>query len=287
MLPLVSIITPSFNQGRFIETTIRSVLEQDYAAIEHLVFDAQSTDGTAEVLSRYADRVHAVVAPDAGQADAINRGLRSARGEIVAWLNSDDVYEPGAISRAVHHLITHPQHAMVYGEARYIDADGNDLGPYPTKPVAYLTQGCYICQPATFMRRQAVATVGYLDASLQYCMDYDLWLRLARCFAIGQVSDTLACSRLHPDAKTVAQQLAFHREVVHMTHRRMGATPLAWLHGYANRRVRQRWPALSPPLHSAATLAATVALATRYHRRLSRDDFAYLWRTATPFASTQ
>jgi GT2 family glycosyltransferase len=263
------------------------VLEQDYAPLEYLVYDAQSTDGTAEVLARYADRIRVVVAPDAGQADAINRGLRSARGEIVAWLNSDDVYLPGAIARAVDHLTRNPQHAMVYGAARYIDAAGSDLGPYPTRPVAHLAQGCYICQPATFMRRQAVATVGYLDASLHYCMDYDLWLRLTRCFSVGQVADTLACSRLHADAKTVAQQLAFHREVVHMTHRRLGATPLAWLHGYAQRLVRQRWPQAVPPLRSAATLAATVTLALRYHRRMSRADLAYLWRSATPFGRTQ
>lgn len=286
MLPLVSIITPSFNQGRFIETTIRSVLEQDYAPIEYLVFDAESTDNTADVLARYADRLHAVVARDAGQADAINRGLRRARGEIVAWLNSDDVYLPGAIASAARYLKQHPRDVMVYGEGRYINADGGRIAAYPTKPVAHLTQGCYICQPTTFMRRQAVATVGYLDASLQYCMDYDLWLRLTRCFSVGYLPQELACSRLHADAKTVAQQLAFHREVVHMTHRRLGATPLPWLHGYATRLVQQRWPQASTSLRHAASVAATVALAARYHRRFSRDDLAVLWRGVGPFGPT-
>lgn len=275
---LVTIITPSFNQGPFIEQTIRSVLDQDYAPIEYLVFDAGSTDGTAQVLARYGDRLRAVVEPDHGQADAINRGLRRARGEIVAWLNSDDVYLPGAITTAVRYLTDHPQHAMVYGEARYIDAAGSFLAPYPTQPVARLTEGCYICQPATFMRRQAVATVGYLDTSLHYCMDYDLWLRLARDFAAGYIARPLACSRLHADAKTVAQQLAFHREVVEMTHRRLGATPLPWLYGYASRLVSRRWPRAGVPVHQLASALALCALATRYHRRFGRDDAALLLR---------
>src|SRR6185369_6051551 len=259
-----------------------SVLEQDYAPIEYLVFDAGSTDGTAEVLARYAERLCAVVEPDGGQADAINRGLHRARGEIVAWLNSDDVYLPGAISAAVRYLIDHPQQAMVYGAAYYIDAAGERIGRYPTQPATRLNEGCYICQPAAFMRTQAVATVGYLDASLSYCMDYDLWLRLARCFSLGHIPQDLACSRLHDDAKTVAQQLAFHREVVAMTERRLGATPLPWLYGYGSRLVQQRWPHLPGPLRQTASLAATCALAARYHRRFGRSDAALLFRRLRP-----
>jgi hypothetical protein len=128
------------------------------------------------------------------------------------------------------------------------------------------------------MRRQAVATVGYLDTSLHYCMDYDLWLRLARDFAAGHLARPLACSRLHAAAKTVAQQPAFHREVVQMTHRRLGATPLPWLYGYASRLVRQRWPRLGAPVHQLSAALVLCALATRDHRRLGRQDAALLLR---------
>jgi|MudIll2142460700_1097286.scaffolds.fasta_scaffold39763_3 hypothetical protein len=278
MPALVTIVTPSFNQGAFIGHTIRSVLSQDYGAIEYLVYDAGSTDNTHEVLRSYQARIRTIVAADGGQADAINRGFRSARGEIVAWLNSDDLYLPGAVASAVAYLGDHPQCAMVYGDAYYVDAAGQRIGRYPTGPVSRLAEGCYICQPATFMRREAVAAVGYLDASLQFCMDYDLWLRLASRYAVEYLPIPLACSRLHPGAKTVAQQLAFHREVVRMTCRRLGAAPLPWLYGYADLLVgRQLGQSLRGPRALAAALL-TLALALRYHRRLRASDLRVLWR---------
>jgi hypothetical protein len=174
---------------------------------------------------------------------------------------------------------------MVYGAARYIDAAGAVIGRYPTRAVTQLSEGCYICQPATFMRTQAVATVGYLDAALHYCMDYDLWLRLARSFSVGHIAQELACSRLHTEAKTVAQQLAFHREVVGMTERRLGATPLPWLYGYASRLVSQHWPRLVAPARHIAAAATTCALATRYHRHFGLDDVTLLLRRLRPSAT--
>jgi glycosyltransferase involved in cell wall biosynthesis len=272
MQPLVTIVTPSFNQGQFIEATIQSVLAQDYAPLEYLVYDAGSTDGTPAILARYRDRLHAVSRPDRGQADAINQGLRAARGEIVAWLNSDDLYLPGAIAAGVRHLTSHPEQAMVYGEARYVDAEGRPIGPYPTAPIARLREGCHICQPATFLRARAIATVGYLDPSLQYCLDYDLWLRLAACFQIGYLSHELACSRLHRGAKTIAHRRAFHREVVQMTHRRLGAAPLPWLYGFALLCVRDRFGERDRRVEGTLAAGLTLALTLRYHPRPTRDD---------------
>lgn len=278
MRPLVTVVTPSLNQGPFIEDTIRSVIEQRYEPIEYCIYDGGSTDETQRILRRYRERVRIVIAADGGQADAINRGFRSARGEIVAWLNSDDVYLPGAIASAVSYLRAHPSCAMVYGDAYYIDASGQRLGRYPTGPVAGLAEGCCICQPATFMRRDAVSAVGYLDPSLRFCMDYDLWLRLAGGYQVDHLPRLLACSRLHPGAKTIAHQLDFHREVVRMTHRRLGAAPIPWLYGYAGLLVEQRLGTLPTTARALASVLVTGGLAVRYHRRLRRSDLRLAWR---------
>src|SRR5262245_25211876 len=119
--PLVSIVTPSFNHARYIEATIRSVLAQDYSPIEYAVIDGASTDGTVEILRRYQDRIAWVSEPDRGQTDAINKGFARTRGQILAWLNSDDTLKKGAVSAAVEFLQSHPDVAMVYGDANFID----------------------------------------------------------------------------------------------------------------------------------------------------------------------
>lgn len=278
MRPLVTIITPSLNQGRFIEETIQSVLAQDYAPIEYRVYDGGSSDETPAILARYRDRLQAVIARDRGQADAVNRGFREARGEVVGWLNSDDLYLPGAISAAVEYLTDNPECAMVYGNGYHIDAAGHRIESYPTEPAARLRDGCGICQPTAFIRRAAVTAVGYLDPELHYCMDYDLWLRLAARYEIGQISTYLASTRLHPDCKTLAHRLPVMREIVHMTHRRLGATPLLYLNSYANLLVEELASRRALPLwlRRGFVAALTGALVVRYHRRLSNTDLRAL-----------
>jgi glycosyltransferase involved in cell wall biosynthesis len=275
--PLVTIITPSLNQGAFIEETIQSVLQQDYEPIEYLIYDGGSTDGTQEILARYENRARIFIGSDGGQAEAINRGLREARGEVVAWLNSDDTYEPGAVSAAVDYLGAHPRCAMVYGDGWHIDSAGRTIGPYPTAPAAELQIFCVVCQPAAFMRREAVEAVGFLDPSLEFCLDYDLWLRLAARYDLDHVPRFFARSRLHPDSKSVSQQLPFMREIVHMTHRRIGRAPLVYLYGYANmwllsHRGCERLP---NPLRRLVTTVLTGCLALRYHRRLDRAELRH------------
>src|SRR5574337_438603 len=166
-LPLVSIITPSFNQGRFIRDTIESVLSQGYPRLEYLVMDGGSTDETVEILRSYGDRLIWRSAPDGGQADAVNTGVRLAKGEIIGWLNSDDTYQPGAIKAAVDYLIAYPETAVVYGDAHYIDERGEVIGTYPTEDfdLDRLAQACLICQPTAFIRRSALeANSGQVNA---------------------------------------------------------------------------------------------------------------------------
>ncbi|GAP05318.1 MAG TPA: glycosyltransferase [Anaerolinea thermolimosa] len=228
---LVTIVTPSFNQARFLEATMRSVLEQDYPQIEYMVVDGGSTDGSVEVIQKYAHRLAWWVSePDRGQTDAINKGFARARGEVLAWLNSDDTYEPGAVRRAVEALQAHPQAVMVYGEANYIDEAGRVIGRFPAAQTDYrrLRRGyVHIPQQAAFWRAEAWRAVGPLDPTFYFAMDYDLWVRLsmlgALVFVPGQV---WANFRLHRDAKTIAADDRCWPEMLRV-HRRLGGGGLA------------------------------------------------------------
>ncbi len=206
--PLVSIVTPSFNHAVFLEETILSVLNQDYPNLEYILVDGGSTDGSLEIIQRYADRFAWWVSePDAGQTDAINKGFARAKGEIFAWLNSDDTYLPHAISEAVEYLQQHPDVGMVYGAANFIDEQGRVLGKFPARQTDYcrLRQGyVHIPQQAAFFRAKLWHLVGPLDPSFYFAMDYDLWVRLARVAKIVYVPRVWANFRLHGSAKTIA-----------------------------------------------------------------------------------
>ncbi len=237
MRPLVTVVTPSFNQGRFIRATIESVLEQDYPRIEYLVIDGGSTDETVSILKEYSGRLRWVSERDRGQAHAINKGWRQASGSLVAYLNSDDVYLPGAVAHAVAALDGHPEAAAVYGEGYHVDEKGAILERYPTEPfnADRLRETCFICQPTVFMRRDAVERVGYLDESLRYCMDYDLWIRLARAGKVlSHVSRYLASTRLHADAKTLDQRGQAHAEILRVIYRHFGRVAPNLVFGYAH-----------------------------------------------------
>lgn len=207
-LPLVSIVTPSYNQGRYLETTIRSVLEQDYPRIEYLIIDGGSTDDSIEIIQRYADRLAGWVSEkDRGQTDAINKGFARATGEILAWINSDDTYQPGAVSEAVAYLMAHPEAGMVYGDASYIDETGRVIGKFPAMQASYprLRQGkVNIPQQSSFFRADLWRRVGPLDPTFYFAMDYDLWVRLAREAPLVYHPRLWANFRLHSDAKTIA-----------------------------------------------------------------------------------
>lgn len=214
-LPLVSIITPSYNQADFLEQTILSVLEQDYPNIEYLVIDGGSTDGSVEIIKKYADRITWWVSEkDKGQADALNKGLARAKGEIVAWLNSDDVYKPGAIKQAVEALQQNPAVGMVYSKLQSIDRWGEVFNTISYRPfdLPDLLTFNIIGQPTVFMRREILQQAGPLDASYNYLLDHHLWLRMLRLAPIKYVPTVWAAARHHPSAKNVAQATRFGEE---------------------------------------------------------------------------
>jgi glycosyltransferase involved in cell wall biosynthesis len=211
-LPMVTIVTPSFNQARFLEATIESVLNQDYPRIEYIVLDGGSTDGSVDILRKHADRLANYVSePDRGQTDAINRGFGMAHGDILAYLNSDDIYFPGAVSAAVGYLRAHPEIGMVHGAAHYIDEAGLAVARFPSARTGYrdLRRGApRIAQQAAFFRATAWKMVGPLDPTFHYAMDYDLWVRISAVTTLAYTTALWAGFRLHGESKsmTVARQ---------------------------------------------------------------------------------
>ncbi len=232
--PLVSIITPSYNQARYLEETMRSVLSQDYPNLEYLIVDGGSTDGSAEIIARCA-REHPERIPwwvserDAGQTDAINKGFARARGEILAWLNSDDLYYPGAVSEAVAFLQAHPQAGMVYGDADLVDGEGRQLGRFPAAQTDYrrLRRGyVHIPQQAAFFRAALWRKVGPLDPTFYFAMDYDLWVRLARLAPLVYHPRRWAAFRLHQTGKSVQSDNRCWPEMLRV-HYREGGSPFS------------------------------------------------------------
>jgi len=205
--PLVSIVTPSFNQRKYLEETIQSVLNQDYPHLEYIVVDGGSTDGSLEIIQRYAHRLAWWVSePDQGQTDAINKGFLHSNGEFLAWLNSDDTYLPNAVSEAVAYLQSHPQPGMVYGDANLIDENGLVIGKFPARQTNYcrLRRGyVHIPQQAAFFRSALWRKVGPLDPSFFFAMDYDLWVRLAKITPLHYYPRVWANFRLHQTGKTI------------------------------------------------------------------------------------
>jgi glycosyltransferase involved in cell wall biosynthesis len=238
--PLVTVVTPSLNQGKFIGEALESVLGQDYPHIEHLVVDGGSTDGTLEILrayaERYPDRLTWTSARDRGQAEALNKGFKRAGGEILGWLNADDVYEAGAFRAVVRAFGGSAEAAVVYGRARFIGAMGEALGSYPVvAPFDWhaLAEQCYICQPAAFIRRQPLLESGLLDERLHSCMDYDLWIRLGNRYKVQFIDAELAVQRMHAESKTLARRGRMFIESLRTVKRHYGYVPLSWCQAYA------------------------------------------------------
>jgi len=238
----VSVITPSYNQGRFIERTIRSVLEQDYP-LQYVVMDGGSRDETLDVLRRFDGQLRWASESDRGQAHAVNKGIAATHGEIIGWLNSDDVYYAGAVRRAVEQFQAHPEADIVYGDAHHIDEGGCIIDAYPTEEYDFerLKDTCFLCQPATFFRRRLVSRIGLLAERLWLCMDYEYWLRAGLSGArFLHVPEPLAGSRLYRENKTLANRLAVHEEINHMLLRLLGSVPDQWLLNHARTYWQER-----------------------------------------------
>ena len=214
--PLVSVITPSYNAVRFIEGTIRSVQDQTYSPIEHIVVDGGSNDGTVDVLRKYS-HLKWVSEPDRGQSDALNKGLARARGEIVGWLNADDTYNTSTVDVAVGVLQANSEVSIVFGDCALIDEDGEVTGLLSTSQFDLAEQvlGNRIPQPTVFLRRTAIEACMGVDENLHYVMDYDLWLRLAaQSFEFARIPSVLANFRVCDGTKSQAQAERFWPEII-------------------------------------------------------------------------
>lgn len=261
--PLVSVVMPSLNQARFIEASIDSVLTQDYGNVELIVADGGSGDGTVELLHRKAaqdSRLRWLSKPDSGAANALNKALAQVRGTLVGWLNSDDVYTPGALQRGVTAMEANPSWLMLYGQGQHVDADGRPVGAYPTlppsTPVARFSEGCFICQPTVLTRRTLWIQLGKLDESLMAAFDFEYWMRAFLAFQarIGFVDAVQAHSRLHEGCITVRLRRTVALEGMQVLARHLGSAPKEWFLTYVNELL-----AMPRGDHGIADLKAHVA----------------------------
>jgi glycosyltransferase involved in cell wall biosynthesis len=236
MNPLVSIIVPSYQQARYLRNAIDSVLAQDYRPLEVLVLDGGSTDGSREILESYGDRIWFRSHPDGGQCSAINEGFRRSRGEIVAWLNSDDFYYPGTVAHAVEILKNNPDSALAYGEGNLVAEDGSVMWRFPeTVPFdlwRLANHSDYILQPTVFFRREALFECGLLDEGLNWGLDWELWIRLGKRFPFSYTDRVLAASRIYGDTKTATGGYRRMMEIFKILHRHdvKGLSPAAIAH---------------------------------------------------------
>lgn len=235
--PKISVVTPSYNQVAFLEQTLRSVLDQDYSNVEYLVIDGGSTDGSVDVIRRHASRLaYWTSEADGGQADALARGFRRATGDVLCWLNSDDVLLPGALSRVADYFAKNPQAEALSGGAYYVDSFGRPLGGWfgtytlgvqaTHDRLRYYDQDG-VFQQATFWKRSAYEAVGGIDDKLQFVMDHDLFVRLASRRRFGRLPQLLACFRLHDDCKSNRIQHV-RREETAVLRRRYAFTSKPW-----------------------------------------------------------
>jgi len=205
-----TIVTPSYNQGKYLEKTILSVLEQGYPNLEYIIIDGGSTDESVAIIKKYADRLaYWVSEPDRGQSHAINKGFERATGDIFGWLNSDDWYHPGALQAVAEAFASNPEAGAVVGAGEYIDETGAIINL--SVPNAISLESIYswfdefFWQPSCFFTRETWGDCGPLDESLVYAMDLDLWIKMAKKYQFAAIETLLSTSLKHPDAKTTAQ----------------------------------------------------------------------------------
>lgn len=232
----LTVVTPSYNQGQFIGETINSVLNQGIDNLEYIVMDGGSTDNTVEVLKGFENKIIWESKKDNGQTDAVNQGIIKSTGDIIGWLNSDDIYYPDACRKVLKVFEDHPEVNVVYGNANHIDINGNFMEEYYTEDFNYerLKNICFICQPSLFFRKNIVEKYGYLDDSLHFCMDYDYWIRLGKYEKFYRLNELIAGSRLYEDNKTLGSRLKVHNEIACMFKKNLGKVPSRWIYNLAH-----------------------------------------------------
>ncbi len=275
----ISVVIPSYNQAAYLPATLASVCAQTHPDLEVLVFDGGSTDGSVDVLRQWTAEaggrpIRWVSQPDGGQSDAINQGLRQSTGDVLAYLNSDDIYYPGALAAVAAHFASRPDCLALYGRAQHLHADGSVMEEYPTGPWDYdrLLATCYLCQPAVFWRRETMERFGVFDDGLRYAMDYEYWLRLGRAVPFHYLDDyVLAGSRLHEETKTLSQRVPAHLEIARVV-KRYSPTPgpvLRWIKHLAHHRSYQtESPDPAYPAGRRRFLASMVAHCMLYAHEL-------------------
>ena len=298
--PIVSIVTPSFNQGKFLAETIESVISQsgDFC-VDYVIVDGGSTDSSVDIIKKFDRLLRQREWPvacrgityrwlsekDRGQSDALMKGFRMAEGELLAWLNSDDLYLPGALQTAALYFTAHPDTGLLYGDALYCDATGADIGRYRTEPFDFdkLAWFNFICQPSTFFRKDVFTQVGGLDETLRFAMDFDLWLRIGRRFPCSYLPRVLSTYRLHPDSKTVSDETLFANceEALNLTLKMFGWAPLTRVYNSCDSLCRSRLPAFlvrKKPLRVTATVLCTLLRSLWLNRGIRKNDLRLITR---------
>ena len=274
--PKISIITPSYNQGRFIEETIKSVLDQGYPNIELIIIDGGSTDNTVEILKKYDGKIKWVSEKDRGQSDAIIKGFMVASGEILTWLCSDDIYLPGALSKIAGHFEANPKLALLFGKSHYIDEAGKLVGEYPTGEFDHEEMATFnmISQPSAFFTKEAYINSGGLDVELTYAMDYDLWLRITKEGRVEYIPEFLSSYRLHDKSKTVSNfhALKQSKEILDTVRKYFSFSPLNRIYVYSYLLIKDNLPcpikSLSPVIIPTAAVL-TIILSIKYNKGIS------------------
>ena len=283
---LVSVIMPSFNQADFIKQSVECVFDQSYQNVELVVFDGGSSDGSCTILETLSKRYEGLrwrSEADRGPAHALNKALRASRGTIIGWLNSDDLYAPGAIAAAVEFFTHQTDMIMLYGRGQHIDVQGDPLSPYPTRPptagLEAFAKGCFICQPTVFFRRTLSTLLGPLNEDLGTTFDYEYWLRAFSAFPqrIGFIDELMASSRLHDACITMRQRQVVALEGVKLCSEILGRSEPHWLTTYFEEMFK-----LSPQERGFDDFNAhcleTLSLAAEY---LNSVDFERLRRPFT------
>lgn len=272
----ISIVTPSYNQGQFIGRTIESVASQarNNFTVEHVVFDGGSTDNTVEVLKEYGSQLMWVSEKDGGQAHAVNKGIKSTDGNIIGWLNSDDIYYPDAFIKVAEYFKNNPEVDILYGKADHIDLQDFAFEEYPTEPWDFdrLKFTCFICQPALFFRRKVAEEYGLLDESLNYCMDYEYWLRLGgRGLKFAYLEEKLAGSRLYADNKTIGSRVKVHKEINDMYRKRFGGVPDRWILNYIHAFTDKNFKGISGKRRIYLLSALTIIFSFYWNHAINKN----------------
>ena len=263
--PSIAVVMPSLEQARFIERSIDSVVAQGDVVDEFIVSDGGSTDGTVDILERRSDVLSYVSAPDGGQAAAVNTAIGKTSSDVIAWLNSDDVYYRGSLDAVATVFEHHPELEWVYFASNYIGPDDEYLEPYYNRPwdPTVFRERCFICQPGCFFRSTLIRDVGMLDETLRYCMDYELWFRMSKVCRPVYVPVVTSGSRLHPETKSLGQRTAVLEEIIDTLARIDGKASDWWLLVQIGDLVDQKGWDLNVPAEARRRHRYALAVATR------------------------